>query len=519
MLKIKSNIFDVLAIILLSCILIVRLYNISSSLYPFSDPARDYLVAHHIVKFGEKIQLGPLDGILGNISTPIYFYFLALFLTIKDSILTLQVVNTILHIINVGAIYILTKKLFSAGTAIIASLFIVFSYTLSQLTINFFQPNIMTPFISVVNIILLQAYIKRSFSLLLISNVILVFAAALHKSAFAFMMPFLLISLFIILKRFKKSCAFHSFVLVLVLFVSLVIFYLPTLYFAYQADNTSVLSSVGEIINSPSKFLGSFIENTTSFANFFLFQEEVVTMIPSTNNNILLFIIVVSGVVYLLSKNIDLKRKTYIVILLFTIFTFISLLSFIRISILRTWYFSPIWSLFIIFISEIVSSVFTKNLLSRITLGILISILLYIFSQNISPFYYGRKNTSWLDSLAKNIFNEVNDIRKKENRNDVHFFVVKGYLQNHFEVPYQLWNILEKQYDDRFIKVDSSTADSSRFKDLNTDDFIFLICDVEREKGSVNEKCIHEFLKTHINYTLTKEIASGSNYQTYLFRK
>ncbi|MEK7083501.1 MAG: hypothetical protein AAB972_04965, partial [Patescibacteria group bacterium] len=54
-----------------------------------TDYSRDYLVAHHIISYGEVPLTGP-DGKFGTThSSPVYFYFLALLLGIRDNIVWL----------------------------------------------------------------------------------------------------------------------------------------------------------------------------------------------------------------------------------------------------------------------------------------------------------------------------------------------------------------------------------------------------------------------------------------------
>ena len=518
--KIKLDIFDILVIILLICILALRVNHISSYLFLYSDSARDYLVAHHIVKFGETVQLGPWNGIFGNLSTPVYFYFLSLFLTIHDSTFVLQLVNSILQIINVGIIYIFTKKLFSPSTAIIAVLFLVSSYTLSQQAVNFFQPNIMIPFISLICLLLFQSYTNRSFLLLLLTSVVFAFATALHNSAFGFLPLFLISSLCIMSKKLKKPTSIWYYLGFLITFLtSLLVLYLPVILKSIYYHGDMQLISIGKIINPPHQFVANFIDNLSSFLTPFLFTEEMVNPTLRNIGNLLLLVVVFKGISYLSSPHIDLKKKSYIVFLILAIFTPILLLSLVQISVLRIWYFTAAWSLLMVFIAEILNTSSSRDLSSRIFKITFISILTYMFSQNITPLYYRGQSYDLTESQAHIIINELSVIQRIEKRNSPHFFQLKGYYSDYNEIPYQLWNILEREYNERFIIVGSSKADRTRFKSLNSNDYTFLICHYTFRRSDSAEQCLNGFEKLYKEYLFIKKIDDAPDYDIYLFRR
>lgn len=513
LLQMKLSPFDILIIIILLFILLPRLNNIDPYLHTYSDHARDYLVAHHIVKFGEIVQLGPHNGIFQYLSSPAYFYFLALFLAIKDDILTLQIVNCILQVINIVILYFFAKKLFSQGTAFITALLLINQYMLPVIKIDFFQPYMMAPFISMTYLFLLLAYRKSSFVLLLLGTVFFAFAGTLHNSTFGLLPIFLVISCIIIDKlKQRKNIFRYYFWFLMTLVGSITVLYLPTIY--YFARNQTEISEmvIARFAIPPVQIFSNLVNNLSYFLNLSLFEQQVPTLISS----VILFLIILGGIAYLLSSKVNQYKKVIITILILSIITSILLLSSLRVDSLQSYYFVPIFSLFLIIISEIVNSILSWNFLLKLFKIILISSLIYTLIVNIRALPYKRQ-FSWIENSSYKIISEVNNLKEKENRNNLRFFQIKGYYNDYFVIPYQSLNIIEQKINERLVQIDSSA--DYHIKDVNTNDYIFFVCDLKEVVNNSLEICMQGFLRFYPEHSLLKEVYSEANFFVYLYKK
>lgn len=512
----RLNFFDVLIITILLFILTLRVNYIDPYLNTFTDHARDYLVARHIVKYGELVQIGPHNSIFKYFSSPAYFYFLALFLAIKDDILTLQILNCFLQVINIAILYFFTKKLFSQGTALIATLLLINQYTLQVIKIDFFQPYMMTPFISLTYLFLAQAYTRSSFLLLLLGTIFFAFAGTLHNSAFG-LLPMLLVISYLVTKTIKQGVNIfrYYFYFLITLIGSVLILYLPTILYFVSHQHDFFKMAIVRLATPPVQFFPNLINSFTTFLNLSLFKEETPTLV----NDVILLLIIIGGVMYLLSAKVNPKKKAIITILMLSIITYILLFSFVGVDSLKPYYFAPIFILFLIFISELANNILSGSLFLKVSKIILIISLFFILGSNIHLLRF-QTNSEWLDRASGNITSTINSIKEREGRNDIRFFQIRGYLEHHFETPYQLFNILERKYNQRFIQVDSPGLGYHKFKDLNTDDYILFYCDLPEMGNYSPEQCINDFSRVyHPKYSLITEVYSELNHHIYLFRR
>ena len=201
----KLDLYDIAFIFLLVASLLVRIYLFD---YPPIEArgiegSRDYLIARHIAQYHEFPLTGPSTLIHPLLSSPIYYYFISLFLIIKDSVLFLVSVFILFQLLTITLIYKIAKS-FNPGTALIAALIFSFSVYILERSGNIWPNYAMQPFVNLSFFLLLLAYLRKSYKLLLFSTFIALFAAALQHSAFA-MLPLLIIFVFLILKQQDKS--------------------------------------------------------------------------------------------------------------------------------------------------------------------------------------------------------------------------------------------------------------------------------------------------------------------------
>lgn len=195
-----------------------------SNAFVWGDGTRDYLVANHILKYGEFPLLGPINLLqdVGIRNSPLYFYLLALMLIPTNHILVLGFINIILQLLVIVLIYLIGQKLFGQKTAVIASALFSFNPEVLHQSDFIWQPNLMHPVALLAFFLLAQGHLTGSVLLLSMS-------ITLHNSAFSYIPAFLFVL------RSKLLLVFALLLSSLLFFYSPVILYATKLYLDLQA--------------------------------------------------------------------------------------------------------------------------------------------------------------------------------------------------------------------------------------------------------------------------------------------
>lgn len=513
--------YDKLFIVLLIYSLLLRI-NYLSPPYLNGDSQRDYLVAHHIVSYNEQPQLGPWNGTFGVISSPLYYYLLSLFLMIRDNIIVLQLTNVILQVINLGIIYLFAKKLFSPSTALIASILFIFSYTVLNQTIDFWQPAIMLPFFSLSCLLVLHSYLKRSYLILLLSTATFIFSGTVHNSVFS-LLPIFIISALLILRvlRRKVKAIWYYLGFCLVFLDTLLILHFPVVIYAVE-KRMSISSLFGKNLSLSSNelFIG-IIDNLRRFLDlFFNNGSREILSLP----NLIFFAITITILIYFFFQKIDKERRVYTIIILLSIS-----LPIVELSLMNKYpekrYFTPVFVLLPIFIAQCINSTFTKFLLLKVFKVTLIALIIYIFSFDISNFYIvagGRERIDSVKPLALKLKEQAITIKEKEMRDNISFFQIRYYIEGSSfrEFSHEVWNVLESEFNTKFTKYDGYRTAPTDIISTNTDDYIFVICNTENILDGRIETCINKFFLEYSDYTLENEVYTANDYiKIYLVKK
>ena len=432
------------------------------------------------------------------------------------------------QLLTITLIYKIAKS-FNPGTALIAALIFSFSVYILERSGNIWPNYAMQPFVNLSFFLLLLAYLRKSYKLLLFSTFIALFAAALQHSAFA-MLPLLIIFVFLILKQQDKSIV-HYLGVLLTSLVSLLLFYLPPLVF--MAKNNLLGSMLpllsGQIVGGQGEG-GIFVQSISEFSQNMLRTLSMLLKIFSFTPNgpyfssgvALMAVIGLSTIVYFFKKKS--LHKKYVFILLFFIaqqIIFVSLLDLTVESKIRL-YLIPILGLFTIFIAEIINSVFSKHVILRAFKILLIVLTLNVVSANFY-FLYAKpirlENFQIVSSAVDVLIEEVLRIQKQEGFEDLDFFQIRSFRTGPRNASNEvLWGILEKKLDRKFTTVSGSGA---RYKEINSRDYIFLVC-YDHRKPYDREECKNLFLTRHPKHRVVEQIFSDkvlSIYKTKLMRQ
>ena len=553
--------YDFSLVVILLVGFIARIVNLP---YPIGiEVNRDYLIGHHILAYKEFILLGPSNLLSYPFNSPFFSYLIALFLMIKDDIFFLSLINIFLQILTIVFIYLIAKKLFSSGTALIASIFFTFSFVTLQQSTYLWQPRIMQPFINLSYLLLAMSYLKRSYLLLLVGAFVFISGVALHPAALG-VLPMFLLVIILALKKQQATTARYIFFTFASL-MSFLIFYLPNIiYIRTHSDsfssNPHLFSALKDLFpfKSPSDFFQTFFDNTLMLLNkfFFLFNQPL--FFPGF---MALFIIALSIPLYFFYFQKDKTKKIYFLIIFGFIIQMLFLISIMK-SIgepLAFYYLTPVLGLFIILISEIIHNIFSKNIIMK-SMKVLFVVLVvtvflskypnqYIFTtvkstsqiilsntrsltatifpntyQNveIKPILFFKQRQD-LQDVADIIKKEVLEIQKREGLEDINFFQIELYrFQIKRSTYYQyrhnstLWALLEKDLNKKFVVVSDASDGYLKYKPTNDNKYVFVVC----YKYRLNHRgCTEEFLLQRPNYILIKESYSVEPFSVYVMKK
>ena len=551
----EMNRYDFLFIALLLPIwTIIRLANLQ---YPFgTEASREYLIGHHIIAYRDFIAFGPSNALGDSFNSALFNYLIALVLVVKDDIFFLGLVNLFLQFLTIVFVYLIAKKLFSSGTALIASTFFTFSFVILQQATRLWQPHAMQAFISLSYLLLVMAYLKRSYPLLLASISVFIVGAAIHPSAYGVFPMFMLMAT-VILK--KQQASIWRYVLLFCVSIgSFLLFYsqniLALVLRSGSLDSkTYFFNALRNLFPSTSlpDFFRIFFHNASALANQFFFHNNQPLISP---NFILLFILILSVPLYFFYFQKHKSKKIYLLIILGFIAQMLILGSLLGYP-FRFYYFTPLLGLFIISISEIINTVFSRYTIMKSTKVLLVILAVIVFyspnhrqlvrdTKDISRYISGntRSFTAAIFPHASNgtgrkplpffeerqgiqtvvdvIKKEIFEIQRKENEQDLNFFQIEFYRDPPLDGSYPhnsiFWVLLEKDLNKKFVVVNDTSNRYLKYETINDDKYIFVIC---YHHTPQRKSCMDMFLSQYQNYSLIKEPYSLSSFSVYVMKK
>lgn len=487
------------------------------------DTNRDYMVAHHIVHYGEVPLTGP-EGLAGSRhSSPVYYYFLASLVAIQDNIIFLGYVNLFLRIFVLLEVYILATNLFNKKVGVTAA----FLYSISMANIEqarfFWQPYLMEPFLLLSYLLLFWAYRKKNYFFLLASIIIFIFSTTIHPPAFG-ILPIYLFAIIFVLRLQQRTLRYTAGVF-LTFSAALFLGYFPILLYAFQsnAPSTDLFSPISDIFfrQPPYVLINNLFVRVQIFLDFFFVQ------LPAREWTAFLTIGILAALNIIYPKD---RTKPYITMIMVAIVQFLLVVTMIN-----GWneptvpirYFTPIFALFIIFISSSIHKYQSKSIVSHIGKISLILLFVYIISpklvgqiqwtgqrlrgESIIKFF---SVSSFIAPSVIAIKNEVLAIRREEK--DYLFFRIKSY-QKKFSYDDFFWRTLEKELDTKLIKLDDAARRD--YSPITTDEYIFMVCFSKRymsDEYISDDECINRFHKENPRYSIIKNIYQEEEFSIYL---
>ncbi len=525
----RLPIWDILAIIIIVIGIGIRLSRLDIPFDP-EDVHLDYLAAHHMVRYGEIPWSGSGNPIL--IDSPLYYYIVAFFVRIYDSLFFLAVANiTVIQGITFALMYRIASVLFNRRSGVLTLLFAVFSHEYIAQGAYFFQTHVMQVFANGALLFLLLFHERKHIRFAYASILSFVAALTIHHSLLA-LAPLYAVFLFAGIRSKNKGRTAAA--LIGVALGVFVFFHIPIAMLIWKDP------SVGERIAGTfaAGFVGSFAEfgeklarNAAQFVYAFSLRwvKEAATV-----NGILAGTLVGSFVLFLRHNKHD-KRMMRLVAAVFALIIQLVVIA----SLLRTgvwnFTFSSLFGLYLAVVSAAIVRWLEGSRTERAIGWGIVLLTLYAFSNGFSfmipsqypPFY--RWNIT-KDSLAA-VARTVQEVRVAEKRSDVSFFRIERvhkkpeggfyvdvYSKNRIQVIEDIlyWPQLENMFATRFVRMEK---DGTFPTILNGDDFVFVICDSTRAPFAGVNDCITRYLTEKPQYSYERIIYERYPITIFLVRR
>lgn len=517
--------------------LILRIANFGfEGMYSHNAGSRLYLIANHIITYGELPLVGPYIGFLPGLSrSPLPYYFVSALLLVKNDILILALAGILMGVLNIFLVYSLARVMFGKGTALIAAILFSFSYIGFYQSVEFFWEPFIAQSFSLLSLLFIIIYSqKENFGILLAGVFILAFACAFYYPVLT-LMPVIMLFVFYILKSKKKKSIYFLWTFT-VFFGSLLAFLLPVLFYYISTKTTFSLKPTREFI-APLDFLPELFSLFRIFADgYFLNLNKAIF---SLNNSLFLLIVgLFANSLFTLKHAVKKRYYFFIIALIFIPLMIASLLQINRpfffdrqgiqfTDILR--YFTTSNALLIILIADVISSTLSRNQFLRIIQVFVILTLIYV---SFPVFHNAFNNLSELsrrhsigwtaDIPAVNaISKEVITLKEEERFDNMSFFQIDNYVRtpisdlHTFDNLPEFWVILERDLNTKLTTIDNKSIIT--FKQIGDDRIIFIVC--TNEVDSEIKWCVDAFRKTHVNHSIIRQIYYINPYSIYVAKR
>jgi len=530
-----SHKFIIVLILFISLLLRINVFTHSGSpsyYYIQPDYARDYLIANHIIKYHEF----PLDihSSPGTVGPPTYFYLLSFFLFLKNNIVFLGFINIFLQIAVLISIYLLARAIFNKETGLISLILYGLNPQIVDQSYFVWQPWVMQPFLLLSYLFLFLAYKKRNYKLLISSIGLFVFSLAIHSSPFALLPAFIVLA-FYVLRSQKKQIKLVKYLGMIIAFIgTYAVMYFP-LYLAIKTTSThSHPASINQFLTNLGHFSLSEIVRGIWPAVETLLGYLFVT--PSyLSMSIISFCFLILGISYLLYKK-DYTKRIYFNLIICTIIYFCFIASIVPKMTnqeLPPHYFTPIFSLIIIAVAELMRWIFSKNFFITSLLPLAIIIFFQLFYPTLKSQFslsfrnFANQPTSFITIPSYNnpaieaIKNEIWSIQRKEHQPKLNFFQIRTYgdFWDNYATPL-LFVPLEQDLNTKLVSLNANSSAIHHLDMITSDTYIFVACTfpITGFSDEQIDHCLKKFYKNN-NHLIVKNIYSQKPYAIFLAKK
>lgn len=476
-----------------------------SDIFWWGDGTRDFLVANHILKYGEYPLVGPYNLLYesGVRNSPLYFYTLALLLMPFNDPITLTFFNICFQIAVLVLIYFIARKISNPSIALSAMALYSFSSGVIKQSDYIWQPYVMQPIALLSLYFLIKAYVEknhdlnRSYKFFIASLVTFCLAAALHLSVLAWF-PIFLITGIILLKGRKLKYFLGSFAVIL---ISILLLYAPTYSFQVFNNFSSPL-----MVNNIGQYFNNLVLNLTEVFNMF-------------NISFLHFFVFIA--LSIAAFVFGVIRNKWFVLTIIMFFVPVIFASFV--NKVRPNYLALSLGPFIVWVTLLIH--LTSQKLGRIFVFLLLFI---IFSGNLNFFREANalENLRYIEKITDKILVELNSIKKGNSLKSFNFFRVSSFAFENGVLDYQnkffeytvLDSMLLVPLEDKLKQKLTEVSDESpsNFIQINKGNYIFVSCYIFNVKGG-EISCRDEFIRKHAEYKFLRTVYLDENLKIYLY--
>jgi hypothetical protein len=479
------------------------------------DPSLEYLVASHMIKYQEFPLVGTtaFDG-KATVNSPLYYYFIAVFLLIFRSVFTLYALNIVLQSAMTVIIYHTVKRLFGKSAAIIAALFRALSMWSMETSQFFFQPYIMQPFFFASIYSIIRSYTERSFRWLIASILCMHAATGFYLSSLPYI-PLYLGALFMTLQRLPHKYK-HRLTLFF-LIMGFIACFGTVINLTMSRQTLTLLPEQALTVSSPTRYIEKFIQFfqlhqhlTSPFQNS-LFRE----MLPRYPAWWIPFFL---GIVMLLTRRSRFE-KISVIFLWIAIGIPIAITPLFKTPV-SDWYLHLSMGFTMIYIAMVLGKTFFSHP-HGYSAGILTTATLLIFSANGFQFQVPQHYQTAI-SGASAVQKEIENIHPTDS--DVNFSFIQFMVWERDQKfrytnnpDYLFWHLLEKQTKKKYLSINTEIGLPNI--PSNTP-YVFLTCTGTSEKTikEAQKTCVSLFTKEHA-YDLSHQVFSDGPFDIYLMKQ
>jgi hypothetical protein len=483
------------------------------------DGISEYAVAYHAIQYGEWPTVGASTGTFPDVRSSVgYYYFLIALEAIDPSIWFVTYAYVLLLSSVALGVFLLVRPIYGNTPALLAAL--VASLTnLDQTQFLIWQSNFMEPFVVFSLVTLLYSYSKKSLGLFIASNLLMLFACAVHYSGLAVLPIYIVLCLWIARRMFdpweyQKALAVTLFAALLLFGSSLAAFASSGFYLAKDSSNL-YSGPDATIFRTLSSFIGRY-------------GMQIPTSIHVGIRQVL-FVAFIALVIWYLCSSVPQRQKIYIYVVLG--FLASDILASIVIAPGESRFFGPaVWV-----IPVLVAAVTSRGLLFRSdrfpAAAFFVAPLLYALASaplvasalaNVPTF--NRPNEHVIAAGTAAITDEVQNLRTQYQYPDYRFFdlyvLTKDTRSGRSNQGVILWQGLEKTLGAEFVRVgndgigvvsvlNSNEVDGGRFR--------FLVCmNLTPQYVYSRHDCLQRFAWNNPDYGVQKAVFDTADLTIYL---
>lgn len=491
--------------IMLLCIfflaVFLRVYRLENRMWWGGDMGRDFLVASHIVKYGEFPLLGHAVASLQRpfYAPPYYYYFLSLFTRISFNPVIVFSIIAVLQACVIYAVYGIGKILHSARTGLWAALAYAVSAELVEVGTNVWSAHIVFPFILFGIWLVLQGRENKNIYDVLTGYMLLLFGITIHLSAAVFMM-FLFIQDLLIIQNIRRSLVY-----VCGLLVALFVLYSP-LFASFGFSTTiSAYSPQKNIVLSINEFFKLFETVKTLWLMMFSFNGWYA----------LSGAVLIGSMIPLFIKKGIKKFNTRATHASLILGWYICVLSMLPKSEAPLHLYSPIIPFVCIWFVSIIEKVFMSGSIKNKFFGFLCFLfLIYGITggKDVLIWRYTHENSQWLDTQATAQY-IVEYAQSRRETSGLNFYISAGAPNSGYEwEKYGIWYAIEYAHG---IFTKSVFVNGNMVQLATNSSTFFHVCE-RYSQDKIQEGCVNQFVSEHPTYILVNKLNNPvSDYVVY----